>query len=95
MNTEAVTDGARWLQVLAGAEQTTCQEVDTYTEYLVTFIQELICKMVPCSKQAFGQLSKAWWTAEIGELVAAEWRCYREWGMGPYRPGLGGLLDSN
>src|SRR5438045_1022031 len=80
MNTEAVMDGARWLQVLAGAEQATCQEVDAYTEYLVTFIQELICKMVPRSKQAFGQLSKAWWTAEIGELVAAERRCYREWG---------------
>ena len=79
MNTKVVLDGARWLQILAGTERATRQEIDRYTDYLVEFVQELIHKTVPRYKPTRTQYSKPWWTTEVAELVAVERRARRNW----------------
>jgi hypothetical protein len=52
IDTEAVEDGAKWLQVLTGEEQATSQGIDQYVDYLVGFVQDLIRKTVPTRKGA-------------------------------------------
>jgi len=56
-NSEAVADSAKWLRPLAVAEQATRQQIDTYADYLVGFIQALISQTVPY-KQGRTQYSK-------------------------------------
>ena len=52
-------------------EDTSSQEqIEVYTEYLLSFIQELIEKAVPMAK-ATGTPSP-WWTPEIEKLVQEE-----------------------
>jgi exonuclease III len=78
MDTEAVEDGAKWLQVLTSEEQATSQGIDQYVDYLVGFVQDLIHKTVPTRKGA-SLHSKSWWTQEAEDLVQAEQRAHREW----------------
>ena len=52
IDTEAVEDGAKWLQVLTSEERATSQGIDQYVDYLVGFVQDLIRRTVPTRKGA-------------------------------------------
>jgi len=74
-NVEAVLDGAKWLRVpelLANS-----QDIDSYIDYLVWFIQDLISKTVPHNKPS--RQAQPWWTQEVSEAIAKERRARRHW----------------
>lgn len=78
-NLEAVTDGAKWLMPLAGAEHATQLQIDIYTQYLTSFIKALIQETVPQSKQTRSSYSKPWWNQEVADAVTGERRARRAW----------------
>lgn len=79
MDKDAVQDRPKWLQVLRNAGQATSQHIDSYVEYLIAFIQDLIHKTVPNRKRNRTSYSQPWWTTEVAELVAKERRARRAW----------------
>ena len=79
MNSEAITDGAKWLQPISNATQASRLQIDRYVNYLVEFIQSLIHKTVPRHRQARTRYSKPWWNKEVADLVIEERRARRTW----------------
>jgi hypothetical protein len=68
--------GARWLQV-PNWELTTAWEIDSYSDYLVGFIQELISQTVPY--KAPSTHAQAWWTPQVSEAITTERKARRQW----------------
>jgi hypothetical protein len=75
-DTNAITAGAKWLQVPV-QELATTQEIDNYADYLVGFTQELISQTVPY--KAPSTREQAWWTPEVPEAIAEERRAHHQW----------------
>jgi hypothetical protein len=70
--------GARWLQVPSW-DLTTAWEIDSYSDYLVGFIQELISQTVPYKTPSTH--AQAWWTPEVSKAINTERRAHRQWSL--------------
>jgi hypothetical protein len=73
-----VLAGAQWLQVPSW-ELATAWEIDSYSDYLVGFIQELISQTVPYKTPSTH--AQSWWTLEVSKAVTTERRTHRQWSL--------------
>jgi hypothetical protein len=78
IDTDMALAGARWLQVPSW-DLTTAWEIDSYSDYLVGFIQELISQTVPYKTPSTH--AQAWWTPEVSKAINTERRAHRQWSL--------------
>jgi hypothetical protein len=75
MNLVGIEAGARGLR--AEGTLSTPEQIESYTSYLLEFVQELVNQTVPWSKPS--RRANPWWTTDIQQLVQTEGNLRREW----------------
>jgi hypothetical protein len=74
-DTDMALAGAQWLQVPSW-ELATAWEINSYSDYLVGFIQELISQTVPYKTPSTH--AQSWWTLEVSKAVTTERKTHRQ-----------------